>query len=78
MQLRTLRIERATYGERKGQYKAELTIDDDNSTITLALSPEATQRIISVAREELIAATHQAATELEQRIASTIPALPSS
>lgn len=78
MQLRTLTIERQTYGDRKGQFKADLTIDDDSSRITMALSPEATQRIISVAREELICATHQAATELEQRIASTIPALPSS
>lgn len=75
MNLNSLKIERALYGERKGSFVAKIVIDDDKSTLALELSEAAAGRLLAVAREELITATHEAALELEQRIASTIPAL---
>ena len=75
MNLYDLKIERLTYGPEKGQFKSVITLDDDRSKITLTLSAAATLRLMAVAKEELITATHEAALELETKIQQTIPAL---
>jgi hypothetical protein len=75
MNLYELKIERQNWGPEKGQFKAVITLDDDRSKITLTLSAAATLRLMAVAKQELIIATHDAAVELETKIQHTIPTL---
>jgi hypothetical protein len=76
MTLKSLQIDLKGYGEHKGKFMAVVQLQDpDNhyNSISLELSPEASLRLLTVAREELILATHDAATELETRLRQSIP-----
>jgi hypothetical protein len=76
MTLKSLKIEHPCYGPNKDKFIAVVQLqepDNHHNSISLELSPEASLRLLAVAREELILATHDAATELEIRLRQSIP-----
>lgn len=76
MELRTLSIERKTYGELAGKYIATVRIGDEKGTISMEISPRISNIILHACVDELSAATELAANTFRDNLRASVSHTP--
>ena len=68
-QIKKINIELETYGERKGQYTAKITVGTEMATIIMEVSPEFTDAVLKQCAGEIINEINRGTHELSMDLA---------